>query len=380
MGKKIIYWVISAMIMFSQIAWAATEQPEVTAKSAVVMEAATGKILYEKNAYEQRYPASTTKIATLITALEYGNMNDNIITSGRAANTDGSSLYLNDGEQMKLQDMLYGVMLVSGNDATVAIAEHISGSVEEFAKLMTKKAHDIGAVHTQFVNSSGLPDPNHYTTAYDLALISDYGYHNDLFRQIVSTKNKYIKAISPAKDHDIYNENRMLWLYEGANGVKTGYTDAAGRCLVSGANRNGIQLIVVVLDSERMWDDSIALLDYGFGQILPQTIAAKDDIMKTIRVQNGFRDSIRLVASESMVVPSFKEDKLDYTTVIDVPNSIQAPISEGQKIGTMKAVYNNKVIATIDLVAKDGVERRSFFGSVLESVWSFLTFFIHNFA
>lgn len=381
MLKKVICWIIISMLIFPQIGGAASYPPEVTAKAAVVIEASTGQIVYEKNAREQRYPASTTKIATLITALEYGNVNDIVTASPQAATTEGSSLWLNAGEPMKMLDLLYGVMLISGNDATVAIAEHIAGSVPEFAKLMTKKAHEIGAVHTQFANSSGLPDPNHYTTAYDLALITAYGYHNELFREIVSTKNRYIPSMKDGvQDRDIYNENRMLWLYEGGNGVKTGYTEAAGRCLVSGAKRNDLQLIVVVLDSERMWDDSIALLDYGFSQISPQTLVHQGDIIKTVRVQNGSRDSVKLVASESIIVPNFPSDTAGYTTIVDVNNNVQAPVTEGQKLGTIKTLYNDKVVATVDLVAQEGAQRRSFFGSVWGSVWSFLTFFIRNFA
>ena len=308
-------------------------------------------------------------------------MNDIVTVSPQSAATEGSSLSLRAGEQMAMLDMLYGVMLISGNDATVAIAEHIAGSVPAFAKLMTQKAHSIGAVHTNFVNSSGLPDPNHYTTAYDLALITAYGYHNALFRQIVSTKNKYIaSSAADVAPRDLFNENRMLWLYDGGNGVKTGYTEAAGRCLVSGAKRNGVQLIAVVLDSERIWDDSIALLNDGFSKVTAQTLVQEGDIIKTVRVQNGSQDSVKLVAGESLVVPNFSQDSGSYTTVVDIDNNIQAPVSEGQKLGTVKAVYQGKVVSTADLVAKEEVQRRSFFGSVWGSVWPFLNFFIRNFA
>lgn len=360
--------------------FAADSKPEVTAKSAIVIEASTGKILFEKNAEERRYPASTTKIMTLIVALEHGNLNDTVTASANATSTEGSSLWLTQGEQLKMLDMLYGIMLISGNDATVAVAEHISGSVQNFAKLMTEKAHAIGANNTSFTNSSGLPDPNHYTTAHDLARITAYGYKIPLFEQIVSTKTKTIPW--PGKDHDreLYNENRMLWLYDGANGVKTGYTEAAGRCLVSAAKRNGVQLIAVVLDSERMWDDSIVLLDYGFKQVSSRVVYTEGDILKTVRVVNGKAGTVMLKINSSLVAPVFTDNNDDFQTEIDAPSYIQAPIIAGQKLGVVKLKYKNTEIATADLVAGETVESKSFFRFLWGSVWNFFTFLVKNFA
>ncbi|MBP2634229.1 MAG: dacB 1 [Firmicutes bacterium] len=354
--------------------------PDLTAKAAIVMEASTGKVLYSKNASERRYPASTTKIVTLITALEYGKLSDKITASPNAAATEGSSLWLSAGEQLSLNDMLYGIMLVSGNDATVAVAEHIAGSVDGFAKLMTEKAHAIGAVNSNFVNTSGLPNENHYTTAYDLAKITAYGYKNPLFAQIVSTKNKVIPW--PGKDHDrdLYNENRMLWLYDGANGVKTGYTDAAGRCLVSAANRNGVQIVAVVLDSERMWDDSIKLLDYGFAQLKQVPMITKGDILKTVKIQEGKATTIKLVADNDILIPMVDNERDKFTTVIDAPAKVSAPVVAGQKIGTVKIMYNNIEVASTDLIADQSVEKKSFFGMLWGSVVGFMNFVFRNFA
>lgn len=353
---------------------------EITAKSAIVMDARTGKVLYEKAAEEKRYPASTTKIMTLIVALEHGNLEDMVTASPKAASTEGSSLWLEPGEKLKMLDMLYGVMLVSGNDATVAVAEHISGSVPKFARLMTEKAHAIGAKNTNFVNSSGLPDPKHVTTAHDLAKIAAYGYKNPLFAQIVGTKDKVIPW--PGKDHDreLYNENKMLWLLDGANGVKTGYTDDAGRCLVSAAKRNDIQLVAVVLDSERMWDDSMALLDYGFKQLKSLTLFHKGDILKTVKINGGKAGEVTLVTSSAMVVPVSENDQENFRTVIDAPGKIDAPVSAGEKVGVARVMYKDTEIATVDLLATDTVERKSFFGLLWGSVWSFFTFVVKNLA
>ena len=363
-------------LVSSNIVFAASSSPVIKAKSAIVIDAMTGKVLYNKNAEEQRYPASTTKIMSLIVALEHGNLNEIVTASNHAANTEGSTLWLTEGEQLTLHDLLYGIMLVSGNDATVAVAEHISGSVEKFAQLMTEKAHAIGAKDTRFTNSSGLPDPNHVTTAHDLARITAYGYKNPMFSEIISTKNKVIPWAGKEFGRDLYNENRMLWLSEGGNGVKTGYTDLAGRCLVSGAKRNGIQLIAVVLDSDTMWDDSLALLDFGFSQVKPETIVQQNDILKTIRVANGKVEIVKLIASNDLVVPIFEQDKEKFSLVIDAPNKVEAPVIKGQEVGVARVFYQDKEIATISLQADETSERKSFFLILAESIMAFFRSFI----
>lgn len=250
-------WLICFILMMQPVAAA----PDITAHCAVVMDASTGKVLYEKNAHERAYPASTTKIMTLITALEESDIHDRLSVSAAAAATEGSSLDLRAGEKMREIDMLFGMMLVSGNDAAVAIAEHISGSPGDFAKLMTDKAHLLGAVHTHFANPNGLPDENHYTTAYDLAVIASHGYTNPWFRRIIQTRSYSMPG------HQVENTNKLLTQYDGANGVKTGWTESAGRCLVAGAKRNGVQLIAVVLNSEDIWGEAATLLDAGFDQL-----------------------------------------------------------------------------------------------------------------
>lgn len=382
-NKKVIMSMMVLMFVLlitTNVVFAAANYPNVTAKSAIVMDATTGKVLYSKDAEERRYPASTTKMMSLIVALEHGNLDDVITTSANASSTEGSSLWLTQGEQMKMIDLLYGIMLISGNDATVAVAEHIAGSVEKFAKLMTEKAHAIGAKDTNFTNSSGLPDVNHFTTAHDLARIAAYGYKNPLFTQIVSTEHKLLPPTVKGDNRDLYNENKMLWFYEGGNGVKTGYTDAAGRCLVSGAKRNNIQLIAVVLDSETMWDDSKTLLDFAFSQLKAQTVFDKGDILKTMRVANGKSEFVKLVADSSIVLPVSEKDKDELSTVIDAPSFMEAPITKGQKLGMARVYYNNTEVAVVNLVAEESVERKSFFSTIIASAWSIFTFFIKNFA
>ena len=342
--------------------------PAVTARSAVVMEATTGKILYSRNMDERRYPASTTKIMTLIVALEEGSLDDMVAASENASHTEGSTIWLEPGEKMRMLDLLYGMMLVSGNDATVAVAEHIAGSVDAFAQRMTAKAHEIGAVNTSFVNSSGLPDERHYTTAHDLALIAAYGYGNPMFEQIVSTKEKQIPWGKNDYDRVLRNENKMLWLYDGGNGVKTGYTDAAGRCLVSAAKRDGIQLVAVVLDSQYMWNDSIALLNYGFEKIHPVKLAAKNSTIKTVDVISGRKKSLELKLAEDLTVPEADQDQGKFSKVIHSPDQVYAAVRQGDVLGTMDIMYDGKKIASANLVAAESIEKKSFFLAVYQGV------------
>lgn len=379
-SKLVLFIYVVSIVASPAISKAAVKQPEVTAKSAIVIEASTGKVLYSKNAEERRYPASTTKIMTLITALEHGNLDDSVTTSANAASTEGSSLWLAPGEKLKLIDLLYGIALISGNDATVAVAEHISGSVKNFSKLMTDKARAIGATNTNFTNSSGLPDNEHYSTAKDLARITAYGYKNPLFSQIVGTRHKVIPWPGKEHDRDLYNENKILTLYEGGNGVKTGYTEAAGRCLVSAAKRDNVQIIVVVLDSELMWEDSMALLDFGFQQVKPATLYKQGDVLKTVRVNNGKGELTRLTTAGPVVVPVSDNDRDEFKTVIEAPGKIDAPIAAGQKVGIAKIMYKNVEVATVDLLAADSVERKSLFGFLWSSVRSFFNLVFSNLA
>ena len=360
MNKKRIGLFIFSTLSVTVTAFASPVPLNVTARAAIVIEASTGAILYEKNADERRYPASTTKMMTIITALEAGNVNDIVTVSPNAANTEGSSMDVLVTEQLKMQDMLYGVALVSGNDATVAIAEHISGSISNFAKLMTDKAHAIGALNTNFTNSSGLPDPNHYSTAHDLARIAAYGYKNPKFAQIVGTLRKEIPR-NNNQNGTIYNENKLLRLYSGANGVKTGYTNDAGRCLVSAAKRGDIQLITVVLDDDYMWEDSMKLLDYGFSQLQETEILHTGDLVDTIQVNNGGTDLTNAVIRDSLSIPVTQSNRDEFQTVIEISKIVSAPITAGEKIGVVKVMYHDKEVASTDVVVTESVNSKSLF-------------------
>ncbi len=242
----------------------APQPPQIGAEAAVVMVAKTGQVLFTKDETKIMYPASTTKMVTLLTALEYGDLDSIVTVSPNAAATEESCLGLNAGDKLTLRDLLTGMMLISGNDAAVAAAEHIAGSVPAFADMMNARVNKIGMVNTHFSNPNGLPDPyNHYSTALDLAKIAAVGMQNPDFARIVSTPEYVVHLLNRAPIM-VSNINKFLKIYPGADGIKTGYTDAAGDCLVAGAKRGDVQLIVVLLNDDYRWDDAAKLMDYGF--------------------------------------------------------------------------------------------------------------------
>ena len=343
--------------------------PNVTATSAIVIEASTGHVIYARNAEQRMFPASTTKIMTLIMALESGRLDELVTIGPNADGTEGSTLWLNSGEHIPLRELLHGLIMVSGNDAAVAIAEHLGGDIPNFTAQMTRRANELGAKNTQFVNPHGLPSDNHYTTAHDLALITAYGYKLAEFEDIVTAKEKSYDWI-----HDfpkiIRSENQMLWLYNGGNGVKTGYTDRAGRCLVSAAKRDGIQIIAVVLDSEYMWNDSILLLDYGFQNVKFEKLVKAGEVVKNIPVMSGRKKSIEVKTTSEIIMPIFGNDK-PYEVIYDLPKFLNAPITNGQKVGQVRIMYDGKEAASSDIIATSDVERKSFFRWLLGKVKDF---------
>ncbi|SEA12400.1 D-alanyl-D-alanine carboxypeptidase family protein [Selenomonas ruminantium] len=343
---------------------------KLTARSAIVMDTVTGQILYERDIDARRYPASTTKMMTLIVALEHGKLDDIVTVSKNAEGVEGSTLWLVQGDKIPLGELLTGMMMHSGNDATVAVAEHIAGSVPAFVRMMNDKAEELGANSTHFMNPNGLPDEKHYTTAYDLAKIAAYGYSLPHFEEIVGKQEAlYDWVKDPAKK--LRNENQMLWLYRGANGVKTGYTDAAGRCLVSAARRDGMQLVAVVLDSYYMWNDSIALLDYGFQNAHPKTLVKKGEVVAKVDVADGSHDELELVAAESLVAVEKKGETAKVERKVEVPREVAAPIKKGDVIGKVICYYDGKAQGSIYLLAAQDVEYYSFWDNLLKTMRDF---------
>lgn len=328
-----------------------------SAASAVLMDKDSGRVLYEKNAHKKMSMASTTKIMTAILALEKGRLDDMVKTSTKAAHVEGSSIWLEEGEKLRLEDMIYGLMLSSGNDAAIAIAEHISGSEEKFAELMTQKAHEIGAVDTSFKNSSGLDAEGHYTTAYDLALITSYALKNEKFAEIVKTKRKTIPWEGHQWNRTLMNHNKLLNMYEGCDGVKTGYTKKTGRCLVSSATRDHWQLIAVTLNAPNDWEDHKKLLDYGFNNYKLTKVIEEGEYMKTLPITGGIVDRISLVAASTFEYPIKEGEKHKFDITYDVPDKAEAPISYKQQIGRINISFEGKPCGSLPLVSDDIIDK-----------------------
>ena len=318
---------------------------DTSAECACVISADSGEIIYSKNA-DMRHPmASTTKIMTALVALEKNIMDERTVVSENAAIQEGSSIYLRSGEEISIRDLMYGMMLNSGNDAACAIVEHICGSVEAFAELMTQKAHEIGAVNTSFKNANGLDADGHYSTAYDMAKIAAYAMKNPQFCEIVSTKTAQIETSSGITY--LKNHNKLLWNYDGCIGVKTGYTKSTGRCLVSAAERNGVRLIAVTLGAPDDWKDHAAMLDYGFEQTECMALAKKGDILKSYENNNY---SFNAICDRDITAGVAKNEKQNIDVTL---HAIKAPtynIRMNEKIGYAEFYLNGEFMGQCDLL------------------------------
>ncbi len=327
---------------------------EISAQSGVLYEPVSGRVIFEKNKDEKRGMASTTKIVTAITALENGNLNDIVTVSKKAADVEGSSVWLEEGEKQTLYNLLYGLMLSSGNDAAIAIAEHISEDTEKFALLMNETAQKAGAKNSSFKNPNGLDEEGHFTTAYDLAKITAYAMENEQFREIVKTKKKTIPWENHQWDRTLKNHNKLLTLYEGADGVKTGFTKKCGRCLVSSAVKNGTRLIAVTLNAPNDWDDHTKMLDWGFENLKSIQVVKKDEILSEMFVENGTENTVTLLAEKDIHLPLLKNDKVEVK--LNVTKKIKAPISAGQMLGFAEIYLNEKKVEEVRLVSANNVE------------------------
>lgn len=354
------------IIIFAASATLAAPGVAVSASAAILMDYTTGEILYQKNANERRAPASTTKILTAIVAIEHGKPNQEIIASTKASKADGSSIWLSAGERHSLRDLLYGILLSSGNDASVAVAESLAGSESKFATWMTDKAKDLGANNSNFVNSNGLPEKEHYTTAHDLALITRYSLHNTLFEEIVKTKKKIIDWPGHKWDRVMYNHNKLLWRYEYADGVKTGYTRQAGHCLVSSATKDNHRLIAVVLHSKDVYADSKELFNYGFSHFQLFTVVSPAERLGTVNVAEGVKEQVPVSTSQpiNLLIPKGSESKLKIN--LDLPSSIEAPVEQAQPVGELKVQLGGELLEKYPLVTVAPVPRKGLWQRILE--------------
>jgi len=352
-----LYKYILPIVSFILI-WCSAEcfaAPNVSAKSAIVIENSTGRVLYEKNAHTRMPMASTTKIMTAICALENSDPDTLITVNDAAVGIEGSSIYLAKDEKITIRDLLYGMMLNSGNDAATALACEVSGSVEEFAKLMNKTAENIGAHDTNFVNACGLYEDEHYTTAADLALITAYGLKNPVFAQIVSTYQTKISNGDKDYPRSLKNHNKLLRRYDGCIGVKTGYTKKCGRCLVSSAFRDGITLTCVTLNAPDDWNDHTALLDYGFSRCAWVSVANEDDYCTTVKVAGGTRGDVSVSFKEALGFVSIDGVDDDVSVSYDFMPKLKAPLNEGQSEGVASLYVGGALCAKSELVCAQAV-------------------------
>ena len=320
----------------------------VSAKKAILMDAQTGRILMEKNADVRSLIASTTKIMTALVVCEQCNVLDRVKIPKEAVGIEGSSMYLKEGEILTVQDLLYGLMLHSGNDAAVALAIYCGGTVEEFTERMNDKARLLGMTGTHYANPNGLDHPEHYSTARDLAVLAAYAMENPIFSKIVSTKTVTIGPRS------LKNHNKLLWMCSGADGVKTGFTKAAGRILVSSAQRQGRRLIAVTIHDPNDWEDHIAMLESGFSGYQVRRIVSAGQELGSIPVFGGMESQVSLFAAENFDYALSSEENPEL--IVPAPGYAYAPVAAGEEAGFAHICIGGKSVGKVAVVYGQTVE------------------------
>ena len=347
---KKLFSTLILICVFSFSVYSADE-PQISAHSAILINAETKEIIYEKNAYVQRSMASTTKIMTSILAIESGKLSD--VITAENINSEGTSIGLKDGYKLTLDDLVWGMMLESGNDAAKLTADYLSGSEENFALLMNKKADEIGMTRSNFVTASGLDDKEHYSTAYDMALLGAYAVKNPLFREICSAKSKRVSFIEPAITCTFSNHNRLLSSCEGVFGIKTGFTKKSGRCLVTACERDGTVLVCVTLNAGDDWNDHIKLYRYGYEVCESRDVFIR--IPESINVYGGVESTVKFCLAEGPVRISLKDNNCKITQKICLPEFVYAPIKKGDVLGKAQILNNGKVIYESDILSSEDV-------------------------
>jgi len=358
------------------------DEPTINSKSAIVYDRETEEVIWGKFENEQRAMASTTKIMSAIVVLENANLYDVVTISKKAAGTGGSQLKISTGDKITVNDLLYGLMLRSGNDAAVALAEHVGGSVEGFAELMNRKASELGLTNTNFVTPHGLDDDNHYTTAYELAVITDYALNNEKFATIVNTKSCSISINGNSRD--IYNTNELLGSLYGVDGVKTGFTGNALRCLATSTTRDGHQIITIVLGADtkkQRTEDSIKLIEYAFKnytrinvkEIVEKEFENWNQInSKRIYINKGSEEVIKLALDDIQrpVIPIKNGEKETIKVEINAIYNYEAPVEKGEKIGNVIVRKGDEIIESIDILCDKTVEKKDIYDYLKDLLFS----------
>lgn len=337
--------------------------PDIQARGAVLIERTSGRILYQKNANERLPMASTTKIMTALLAIESCSLDETVVASKNASGVTGTSIYLRVGEQLTMRNMLYGLMLKSGNDAAVAIAEHIDGDVEQFARRMNLRALQLGA-DAQFVTPNGLDATGHSASALGMAKIAAEALNYPVFREIVSTQSATIPWPGNEYDRVLENKNKLLKTLPGATGVKTGFTSKAGRCLVFSCERDGMELVGAVLHCGTWFDSATELIEWGFAEYEPQNMFEKGDVALEPSVTGGLRRSLDAVYAQTLTLPVTQSES---PMVLLEMMPIEAPILRGQVVGRALVTVDGKTVSEVNLVSAHDVEKAGFWSALKKS-------------
>ncbi len=349
MKKRLYLWTAAAL--FAAVLLYPMRAAAISAQKAILMDGQTGRVIYAKRANQRSLIASTTKIMTALLICENCNVLEQISVPPEAVGVEGSSMYLQSGERMAIQELLYGLMLSSGNDAAVALAIHAAGSLEAFAAMMNEKAKALGMADSHFVNPHGLDAPEHYSTAEDLAVLAAYAMRNPIFAQTVSTRQVRVG------ERYLTNHNRLLWQVKGANGVKTGYTKAAGRILVSGARRGGRQLICVTIDDGNDWADHATLYQQGFAQFSETTLVSVGDYIGTLAVFGGEASQVNILAAEAFTFATAPGEKV--SICLPPKEFVYAPVAENASAGIAYVCIDGKAVGQIAVYYETTVLRKA---------------------
>lgn len=370
--KRVFLLAVCLMIALPVRALAA--QPSLSAQSAVLMAADTGKLLFTQNSQERLPMASTTKIMTALLALESGDLDAVFTVDPQAIQVEGSSMGLQKGDQVTMRVLAYGMLLQSGNDGANAAAVRIAGSTAAFAELMNQRAQEIGMLNTHFVTPSGLDDEQHYTTAEDMARLARVALQNPDFLEICSASTAKVSYGNPPYDRWMTNHNRLLREYSGCIGVKTGFTKKSGRCLVSAAERDGVRLIAVTLNAPSDWADHKALLDYGFSICSAVELPMPEEV--TIPVVGGTTSQLKLRASQSVSIAVTAEELDQIEIKYFVPRFCYAPVEQGEVIGYAQYRLHGETLRSVPLEATQSVMAAEM--PAERSVWDKVVDFFQN--
>jgi D-alanyl-D-alanine carboxypeptidase/D-alanyl-D-alanine carboxypeptidase (penicillin-binding protein 5/6) len=330
-------------------AYAETETLSVSAKAAVLIEETTGRVIFEKNSGEKLPMASTTKIMTALLCIESGNLDDEFVVDSEAIKVEGSSMGLTEGDVVTKRALCYGMLLPSGNDAANAAAVKIGGTIENFASMMNERAAEIGMTRTCFVTPSGLEGEGHGASAYDMALLAREALKNPVFAEICSQEKAKVSFGNPPYERWLYNSNKLLEMYEGVKGVKTGFTDEAGRCLVSSCERDGVSMICVTLNDGDDWNDHMKMYDYGFS-VLKKASLSSDEIFQ-IAAAGGECEQIPVKAEGEITYATDGMTENRISSELFMPPFVYAPLSVGDTVGELKFYYDGRIIGSLPVKA-----------------------------